>query len=103
MDVVQYQEARRGGESCERASHCAVGIHRRSKVRGSQVCWSLAFPAGVIKTNILSRRLPNEPLWFADADSAFMLDSHGRLLVRIGKVAVVRRPLQPMVCIGRFN
>ena len=30
--------------------------------------------------------------------------SHGRLLiVRIGKVAVVRRPLQPMVCSGRLT
>ncbi len=30
-------------------------------------------------------------------------DSHGRLLVRIGKVTVVRRPLQPMVCSGRLT
>jgi|SRR5882724_1409852 len=30
-------------------------------------------------------------------------DSRGRLLVRIGKVTVVRRPLQSMVCSGRLT
>ena len=30
-------------------------------------------------------------------------DSHGRLLVRIGKVAMVRRPLRPMVRSGRLT